>query len=229
MLRTICVVVLVAGWGVVDRVDAALVTVDIDSLSDDTVVTSAFPGITIRSWHQPAGSSNFRLPVIVHEISGGNLVFADRGTVEPFASTPTKFGSVFNPVTANSIWFELDFSTPTDFVSVDIVSPENVNGVSVYLELATSPVTSTTFNPGAVSTIIIDRPSADVWKVRIKPASGVSGQWGRGFFDNLMYNDPSLPEPPPPVNAPEPSTFALAALGLLGLGFVALRKKYRRA
>lgn len=28
---------------------------------------------------------------------------------------------------------------------------------------------------------------------------------------------------------PEPSTFVLAALGLLGLGFVALRKKYRRA
>lgn len=28
---------------------------------------------------------------------------------------------------------------------------------------------------------------------------------------------------------PEPSTFVLAALGLVGLGFVALRKKYRRA
>ena len=28
---------------------------------------------------------------------------------------------------------------------------------------------------------------------------------------------------------PEPSTFVLATMGLAGLGFIALRKKYRRA
>ena len=54
-------------------------------------------------------------------------------------------------------------------------------------------------------------------------ANGEGDGQGQGNYSSVLFTIISEPSA-----VPEPSTFALAALGLLGLGCVALRKKYRR-
>lgn len=119
--------------------------------------------------------------------------------------------------------FRADFHIPTDFVSLYYINGAGSN--PTFHDILTAydafnvmvDQVDVSNNGIADRTLTVTSSARDISYV-------IASSTSTRLLDRLEFD---LVENGAPV--PEPSTFILAALGLLGLGFVALRKKYRGA
>jgi hypothetical protein len=191
--------------------EAALITIDPDAFAAGTLLTNAFPGLTLRSIGAGFdGDSDAdiygRDPLAFLEpynASTGGLVF---GTNDP--DYPHLFGGT------GAATFRVDFASPVSLVRLDGISNDESDAARLQAynssNVLLATYTTASLGTSAFETMIVSSAASDIAYV---VASGVSGD--SVGFDRLQYEAEAVPEP--------------TTLALFGAGLVALRARRKRS
>lgn len=220
-----------------------------------SAVTSGFTGATVAGPFTSSTAFGLFSPAPSSVSSVGGPLGIDSATATQSSLTPSITGSSISgggTATASVTWVgPSGYSVTADsffdvFFEVDLPGTFNLSGVvdsggtfppgsgidSAEVKLVDnalpgSPLFLEGTNPGD--------PGPDPFNVNLSLTPGITYRLtaralvSRGGPSGVASADASWNLNLEEVAVPEPSTFVLAALGLLGLGCVALRKKYRRA
>lgn len=176
--------------------------VDPDAFAVGTNISAAFPGVTLSAVGGGfgAGPDIFSVDPTAHaepfNASTGRLTFGTNSSSFPHLFREPGF-----------LEMRVDFANPAKSVSLDYIG-NNGSDTGVMRAFNSSDVqvgnyTTVSLTVSQFETMTITRPSPDIAYVLAGGNSGGSS----GGLDHLRYV------------VPEPSTFALAALGLLGMGY----------
>lgn len=194
-------IVLLAAGGV----NGAIITVDPDAFPSGTVITNAFPGVTLTTRDSLPPGTNARdvLAIADSAASTGSNVFAqDSG----------------DPTWGNGIWefLRADFSSGAtqvwlDFAANDGGGDRNAQLLAYDASDTLVDIDTVDFVPaGSFATLTVSAPNI----AYIAAFWDETNRIENGALDNLRYE-----------NIPEPATLSLMVLG--GLGFLARRRKTR--
>lgn len=197
---------------------AVIITIEPDDFAEFTDLTDAIPGVTLVPVPN-SGEPRMNLDD-VEAITGS------------FTSTGSRvFGRQISSFSPDDSWFETEidsvvslfrasFNVPTDFVSIDMIN----KGFGTFGTLRAFDSTGSLLDTvtvdldgvGTFATASISRPSNDISFIlaagpvtTFVPALPIA-------LDNLRFNAPE--------SIPEPTTLALFALGLAGLGLARRRR-----
>lgn len=195
-----------------------------------------YSGSNADAWYQPFNTSN---NLLQYTFQPGTYTFrivdqADAASMFP-SLTPSQLSQIGGAWTYNSPW-------ATDYLAFDISAVANAS----QKQLFTGAVTDNGFGYGSPSQAYQRAITFGYYNQIVTGTGRYSGTTVSSYTfaipQTLVFAVPDyyLPDNGGIVSVlvtteqdslavPEPSTFVLAALGLLGLGCLALRKKYRRA
>lgn len=160
--------------------------------------------------------------------------------VQTFTTLKETETMTINPATGLIYYANFSFTGPSEIHSFDpLTSTDNLIGFAsgtVDGGLAFDPLSGLLFlgtangtNPGFVETMNPTTGATTLFATGFTASLGILREPVSGDLYFLDQNQLYRLESDLVFDVPEPSTFVLAALGLLGLGFVALRNKYRPA
>jgi hypothetical protein len=193
---------------------AVVMTVEPDSYALGSLIGNAYPGVTLSVDGKPA--SDVQVLDGFSAFNGSNL--ATTGT-SVFGQSPIHSSLVPQGWDEFNGLLRADFDNSTDFVEVDIIFDDDDFGRLRAFDsggalLESIFVSGDGRNPIGFATATISRSTNDIAYVL------VGGDLGEAvFLDNLKFNH--IPDPTPVT---EPTTIALLAFGLIGIGAAARRR-----
>lgn len=166
---------------------ADIVTVEPDDFADGTDISNSFPGVTLSF---ADGSAVFATPVTSTTPSTGTRGFGNSPTNDLLAGFNTTTPDPFSVagLSPSSQVLRVDFATPTNFVSIDVIPDDSNDPSRLAAYDAAGNLLDTDGDPGVgvadiPVTLSITRPSADIAFIL---ASGINGD--NVALDNLQYD-----------------------------------------
>ncbi len=193
------------------RADAVIVNVEPDAFANGTDISNAYAGVTLSVIDGGGGAVFSRTD---GSASTGSRTFGNSSTDGVIANLVWFEGNGFNAPVGPGPLLRVDFATATDFVAIDIINQDNFDGgvlrafdaSDMEIAVVMSTVTSQFgINPAPIE-LSVSLATTDIAYVTI---AGQSAQ-DPVHLDNLRFNLLS-------VSAPEPATFGLLLVGVVGV------------
>lgn len=206
-------------------VEATLITIDFDNLTFADVITNQFSGVEFSLLGSPPTAGP-----IAYALKDGSV--ANTGDpVDIFGASGLAMSSAtLTSITIDPPYFDIQvsFADSIDFFSIMVLDAEESFSIMGFLgDILVQEVLSSSISPigtwvgptfaGPVYSVSLGAIGGDTLFGRIVIDLNNSGDNSGGpeVYDNLTYNT---------VTIPEPSTLALFAMGLAGLGFMGWRR-----
>jgi hypothetical protein len=175
---------------------AGLVSIDADAFADGTDISNAFAYATLSSAGGAAGLDGKVYAASSPWASTGGKVFANN------QASPT----LWLNKDVDGYFLRIDFATPTNYVSIDLISDNGSDYPSIWLYTTTGDLIKKYYlsplGSSQVHHAVIERKTADIAYIR---AGGLDMVGSTVLLDNLTFN------------VPEPTTMVLLSIGMLSL------------
>jgi hypothetical protein len=199
--------------GVFAPAEASIITIDANDFAPGADISNPVPGVTFTSYPGNGFPEVYAVPSAVDE---DNLVFGHQ--VDAAGSKTAAWGGK-----ATHWYFEAEFDTPTDFVSLDFIVNDTDGGTDLnpyliaYSGRGTPALVSVTgYEPQKKDwgwTLTVSDPQQRI--NRIVASWDIKGFCDNGELDRMQYN----------THAPEPSSIAIWSLLAVACGIVSYRRK----